>query len=146
MTGISKQRLKEMSDRLSSRITSKVIFSKNSEQRLFQDAVIRAYTTWAPQNWESVDSLFNEHFLTHRAAPFLIAYVKDGVELNPVELANVWAEQLTWFDEEMKQRHITKIVPAATDFLLCFEAEFQSHFHYLGNTGKGMSKVTIQTA
>jgi len=131
MTVLSKQRLKEMSGRLSSWITSNVLLSKNSEQRLFQDAVIRAYTTWAPKNWEWVESLFNEHFLTHRAAPFLIAYVKDGVELNPVELANVWAEQLTWFDEEMKQRHITKLVPAARDLLLCLEAELPSHCNIL---------------
>ena len=131
MTGLSKQRLKEMSGRLSFWITSKVLLSKNSEQRLFQDAIIRAYTTWAPKNWEWVESLFNEHFLTHRAAPFLIAYVKGGVELNPVELANVWAEQLTWFDEEMKQRHITTLVPPATEFLLCLEAELQPQFNIL---------------
>lgn len=145
MTTALKQQLKEMSDRLSFRITNKVRLMKNSEQRLFQDAVTRAYTTWAPQNWEWVDYLFNEYFLTHRAAPFLVAYMKDGIQPDPVELANVWAQQLTWFDDEMKQRHIAKLVPAATDFLRCLEAELQPHLQYLGNSGKGISKVTIQT-
>ena len=117
--------LKKMSNRLSFRITNKVRLMKNSEWRLFQDALSRAFTTWAPQHWEWVDYLFNEHFLAHRAGPFLIACMKDGIQPNPIELANIWAEQLTWFDDEMRQRHIAKLTPAAAEFLRCLEAELQ---------------------
>jgi len=134
MTTALKQQLKEISDRLSFRIPSKVQLMKNSEQRLFQDAVIRAYATWAPQNWEWVDYLFNEHFLTHRAVPFLVTYMKDGIQPDSVELANVWAQQFTWFDDEMKQRHVAKLIPAATEFLRCLEVELQPQLAIRGTS------------
>jgi len=138
MTTALKQQLKEMSDRLSFGITSKIGLIKNSERQLFQDALTRAFTTWAPQNWEWVDYLFNEHFLTHRAAPFLVAYMKDGIQPDPAKLANVWAKQLAWFDDEMKQRHIAKLTPVAAEFLRCLEAELQSYPQFLNNTGEGV--------
>lgn len=134
--------IKQIRNQLNSKVARNVRLINNFEQRLFRDALTRAFTAWAPQHWEWVDYLFNEHFLTHRVAPLLATCRQDGIQLDPVKLANIWAEQLTWFDDEMKQKHMAKIVPAATDFLLCFETELRSHFHYLGNTtNKGMSRV-----
>jgi hypothetical protein len=96
------------------------------ERQAFQAALTRAYATWASSNGEWIDYSFNEHFLTHRAAPLLIRHMKGATPLGEADLANIWAEQFTWFDSEMKQRHIAKLIPAITDFLFCMEAELHS--------------------
>lgn len=121
---------KRIDARINNGLVGKVQLLQNTEQRIFRDALTRAYTIWAPQNWEWVDSLFNEHFLTYRATNFLIKYyMKDRSLPEPIELANLWAEQFKWFDEEMRQRHIAKLTPVAAEFLRSFETELQFHLH-----------------
>jgi hypothetical protein len=100
---------------------------KYCQWRAFQAALIRTYTTWAAHNWESTGSLFNEHFLTQQTGSLLICYVEEGGSPDPVELAEAWAEQLSWFDEEMRQRHIAQLIPIITNFLSCFEIELRAH-------------------
>lgn len=92
------------------------------ERRAFQAALTRAYTIWAPSNWEWVDYSFNEYFLTHQVVPYLIHCWKEAIQPDPTELANLWAEQFTWFDQEIRQRHMAHLMPAVDNFLLCLEA------------------------
>jgi hypothetical protein len=95
------------------------------ERRTFQAALTRAFVTWAPSNWEWVDYSFNEYFLTHQVVPYLIHCRKEAIRPDPTELANLWAEQFTWFDQEMRQRHVVQLMPAVTNFLSFLEAELR---------------------
>jgi hypothetical protein len=97
------------------------------QRRAVQAALTRAYVTWAAHHWEWVDSLLNEHFLTQQAAALLACYVEESRQPDPIKLAEEWAEQLSWFDEAMKQRHIAKLIPAIKDFLGCLEEELLAH-------------------
>ena len=115
-----------------------------SQRRLFQEALIRTYTTWAPHHWEWVDYSFNKHFVMNRAAPLLAGYLKDGLRPDPAELANAWAKQFTWFDEEMRQRHLAKLVPVATYFLRCLEAELLAQPEYRPSFDSHIRKVTSE--
>jgi hypothetical protein len=68
----------------------------------------------------------NEHFLTQQVAPLLVCSLVESRQPDPVELAEAWTEQLSWFDEAMRQRHIAKLIPAISDFLSCLEAELHA--------------------
>jgi hypothetical protein len=85
------------------------------------------YTTWAAHHWEWVDSLLNEHFLTQWAAALLACYVEESRQPDPIRLAEEWAEQLSWFDEKMRERHVVILIPPISDFLGCLEAELLAH-------------------
>jgi hypothetical protein len=96
-----------------------VQWRQNPQQAAFREALTRAYTTWAAHHREWVDYSFNEFFLTHQVAPRL----ERAPQPDPAELAHLWAEQFTWFNEEMRQRHISNLIPAIANFLCCFEVE-----------------------
>lgn len=100
---------------------------KYGQRRAFQAALIRTYNTWATHNWEWVDSLFNEHFLAQQTDSLLSCYMVEGRFPDPVDLAEAWAEQLSWFDQAMRQRHIATLLPAITVYLGCLEEELQAH-------------------
>lgn len=89
------------------------------QQPTFQAALTRAYATWAVHHRVWVDYSFNEFFLMHRVAPRL----ERTPQPDPAELADLWAEQFTWFSEEMRQRHISHLIPAVANFLCCLEVE-----------------------
>ena len=97
------------------------------QRRAFQTALSRAYAAWTPANWEWVDYSFNEHFLTHQVAPYVIRCLEEVTRPDPVQLAKMWAEQFTWFDEEMRQRHVARLIPAISDFLSCLEEVLRAH-------------------
>jgi hypothetical protein len=97
------------------------------QRRTVHAALIRTYAAWTPHHWEWVDSLLNEHFLTQQVAPLLACSLAESRQPDPVELAEAWAEQLSWFNEAMKQRHVAKLIPAISDFLGCLEAELLAH-------------------
>jgi hypothetical protein len=99
---------------------------KYSQRRTFQAALRHAYITWTASNWEWVDYSCNEHFLTYQAAPYLIQALEETTQPDPAQLANVWAEQFTWFDEAMRQRHVAALIPAIISFLSCLEQESSS--------------------
>ena len=96
---------------------------KHRQHRMFQAALRHAYTAWTASNWEWVDYSCNEHFLTFQAAPYLIQALEETTPPDSAQLANVWAEQFTWFDEAMRQRHVAALIPAITHFLDCLEIE-----------------------
>ena len=121
------QGLKKMIERLNIETIRLMRLKRSGQHQALQQAVIRTYNVWAPQNWEWVDSLFNEHFLTHRAVPVLIRYLDDSRQSAAVELANAWSEQLSWFDVERKRRHIANLIPTAAHFLRCLDAELGVH-------------------
>lgn len=100
---------------------------RNLRQRVFRGALTRTYATWAPHHWEWVEYCFNEHFVMHKIAPYLICCLEHTTRPELAELANTWAEQFTWFDEKMRQRHIARLIPAVSNFLTILEAELSVH-------------------
>lgn len=97
------------------------------QRRAFQAALSRAYAAWSSRHWEWVDYSFNQHFLTHQVAPYLIHCQEESTRPDPTELAERWAEQFTWFDAAMRQKHVASLIPAICDFLDCLEVELRAH-------------------
>lgn len=149
MTGTLKLQLIDMIDQLSFGITGKVLSSKNlaqslqtminapgiknivpkwaeqlSQVRAFRVALINAYTTCAGHYYPKWSSYFyDEQFRAHGAAHLLASYRGNATRPEPSELANIWAEQITWLSEEAKQKHIDELVPVASRLLYCLEIE-----------------------
>ena len=95
-------------------------------QRLaFQVALSRAYTAFVRHYPQWAASLFDEHFLTHRAAPFLARCLTRGAAPDPVELAGAWADQMSLAAAE-RQRRIAELTPACADFLGWLESELRA--------------------
>jgi hypothetical protein len=117
---------------------------RNIQRRAFRVALVRAYTRWAPHHWEWVDYFFNEHFLTYRAGPYLIDCLADNTRPDPVELAALWAEQVRWCDEELRQRRIDRLVPVAVHFLACLETELGACPEFQPNSMAMLQRQAVQ--
>ena len=94
--------------------------------RIFNSAVRCAYVNFTIQYPEWTNSLFDEHFLSHRAKELLAPIMKHGSYPQPVELALAWDEQVGPASDAIRQRRIAEITPAIADFLKMLEAEFSS--------------------
>lgn len=91
-------------------------------QRLaLRKTVARAFERFACEHPCWANSLFDEHFLTHRAAPLLDRYVYSANRLSPAELAAAWSEQCP--SPNAVARDLSEVVAAAADFLHHLEAE-----------------------
>ena len=102
----------------------RIQLKRNSQGQAFQAALTWAYLTCARHYYPKWTSYFmDEEFRTHGAALLLGCYLKNGAYPEPAELANIWADQMMWLSEEVRQRHIAELVPVASRFLLCLEAE-----------------------
>lgn len=88
-----------------------------SRRRTLRQAIAHVYPAFARRYPEWVNYLFDEQFLQQRAFPLLTQYLAYKVVPTPFELAQIWAEQFTWSNLEMKERHIARLMPIATDFL-----------------------------
>ncbi|GAB4452734.1 MAG: hypothetical protein Fur0044_47740 [Anaerolineae bacterium] len=88
-----------------------------AQQRALRRAIAHNYPSFAATYPEWTDYLFDNYFLNQRAFPVLARYLNYKVVPTPFELAQVWAEQLTWSNLEMKERHVAQLMPVATDFL-----------------------------
>jgi hypothetical protein len=97
------------------------------QRRAWRAALSRAYAAWISRHWEWVDYSFNEYFLTHQVAPYLIHCQEEGAQPNPAELAAMWAEQFTWFNQALRQRHIASLIPAISELLSCLETELRAY-------------------
>jgi hypothetical protein len=83
-----------------------------------QEAIDRAYETFARQNpaWEA--ALFDRHFLEHAAGEAL----GDPYGVEPLDLARAWADQFGT-SAEGKQRSVRRAMPAATEFVRLLRIE-----------------------
>src|SRR5437867_13119460 len=70
-----------------------------AQQVAFKIALARAYTTFTNQYPQWADSLFDEHFLKHRASPLLARCLLRNRPPTPMELATAWADQIGLADE-----------------------------------------------
>jgi hypothetical protein len=92
----------------------------------FRMCLSRAYATFAHHYPDWVETLFDEHFVQHRAAPLLKRYLRPLCPPAPIELATLWATQFS-SDSSAAKRYATELIPAAADFLGWLEAELHHH-------------------
>jgi hypothetical protein len=78
------------------------------------------YPTWTA-------CLFDEYFLTHRAAPLLARYIRAEVRPTPFELASAWDEQFGPAAMTIRTQRIADLMPAAEYFLQQLEAELSRY-------------------
>jgi len=105
--------------------TLRAALGRDPQRLAFQVALGRAYTAFARHCPQWAASLFDEHFLTHRAAPFLACCLARGASPDPAGLAGAWADQMSLPAEERRQR-IAELTPACTDFLCWLESELRA--------------------
>jgi hypothetical protein len=116
-----------LSDNLNINNIVHIQLKRNSQRRAFRGAVTWAYTTCARHYYPKWASYFlDEEFRAHGADRLLACYLKGIAYPKPAELANVWADQMLWLSEETRQRHIAELVPVASRFLRCLEAELRT--------------------
>ncbi len=94
-----------------------------AQHKTFQRALTRAFAAFAQQYPEWAASHFDHHFLTQGAASPLIGSLKSTTWPPPADLANAWADQMTWFTREKRQKLVAELTPVASDFLRLLEAE-----------------------
>ena len=98
----------------------------NTQRRAFDQAVARAFATFARHYPQWAASFFDTHFLTHGAEPLLIGYIMQLGSTDPSALADAWAEQLSWFESKTRQARTAELIPAASCFLHWLEAELHA--------------------
>lgn len=93
------------------------------QRQTLRQAIARIYPSFARQYPDWVDYFFDEHFLRQRAFPLLAAYMAYKAMPTPFEIARVWAEQFTWSNLEMKEQHVSQLMPVVSDFLRRLDKE-----------------------
>ena len=95
-------------------------------QRLaFQVALARAFPRFAHAYPQWIESLFDEHFLTHQAASLLARTLVRTNMLTPAELATAWADQMG-LNERQRTQFIAELTPVASNFLRWLDAELRT--------------------
>jgi hypothetical protein len=96
--------------------------TEKQRRRRFRQALARTYGSYSTRYPQWTSALFDEHFLTGRAYPFLNAYGQGDADRDPAALAKLWAEQM-WFSPEKRQDRALVMTPAAACFLNLLDAE-----------------------
>lgn len=95
---------------------------RDYRRRMIRAAIRNAYALFAQQHPQWVAVLFDEHFLTERAAPLWRRYQNEGALPTPLELAVLWGEQVNT-SPELKHRHVGEMKLAAACFLALLATE-----------------------
>ncbi len=86
-----------------------------------KDILRQAFRIFARKHPEWAASLFDEHFLTHRAAPILARHLASPIPPDAVALAHAWTEQI-WVAPDQRRAKLDELTPIAADFLRAFSA------------------------
>jgi hypothetical protein len=97
---------------------------RDPQQLAFKIALTKTYTAFAAKHPEWAQSLFDEHFLTHRASPSLALCIQRDSRARPESLAIAWADQME-YQGDARQERIAGVEPVAADFLGLFAAELR---------------------
>lgn len=108
------------------------------ERRVLRRAVRQAYLRFARSypNW--VASLFDAHFVDVHLLPLLQRAAQTGDKVTPMQVAEAWARQVSILPS-LRQRHIVRVLPAATCFLSMVADE-------LAERQVGQSTTLVETA
>ncbi|MCL4295517.1 MAG: hypothetical protein KJ077_07310 [Anaerolineae bacterium] len=96
---------------------------RTRQRRALHQAIARVYPSFARQYPDWVDYFFDEPFVRQRAFPLLVENLANKAIPTPITLARIWAEQFTWSNPEVKERHMAQLVPVAADFLRRLDQE-----------------------
>lgn len=109
--------------------------SRNAQHRAFRAALRRSYTMCARHyypKWASY--LLDEEFQAHGAGRLRACYLEGVTCFEPADLAALWADQMGWWlSEVLKERHTAELLPVASRFLRCLEAELCGHPEFQPN-------------
>lgn len=95
------------------------------QQTALRKAQARAFRTFAAHEPRWADSLFDEHFLSHAAAPLLQRCLQPGGGPSAVELAAAWCAQLS--DTGAEPRGFAEAIAASARFLALLDRELGSY-------------------
>jgi hypothetical protein len=133
MSNKVKQLLRKMIDKLNNNIVHFQL-KRSSQGQAFQTALTWAYLTCARHYYPKWASYFlDEAFQAHGADRLLACYLKGTAYLTPTELATLWADQMLWLRAQTRQRHLAELIPIATRFLRCLEAELHGRLGFQAN-------------
>jgi hypothetical protein len=124
MNGIAEQTMGKILGDLNFKRGIRLGSNRSPRHRAFRVALTHAYTVCARHyypKWASY--LLDEQFQARGARRLHACYLMGVTCFQPADLAAFWADHMGWFSEEVKQRHIAELVPVASRFLRCLEAE-----------------------
>ena len=109
------------------------------QRRTLRRAVRQAYFNFARHypNW--VATLFDEHFVMTHLLPTLQRAADAGDKVTPVQVAELWARQVSMLPS-LRQKHSARMIPAATHFLCMVADELAA-----SNVGPS-ANVLVETA
>jgi hypothetical protein len=88
-----------------------------------QQAIARAYLRFAPAYPRWAQSLFDDYFLRHAAAPLLRRAVRPQQHPSAFELAQAWWTQLARPAADGREDQLAEVIPVAAAFLDELDAE-----------------------
>ncbi len=91
------------------------------QKRTLRRAVTLAYRAFANRNPQWVAALFDEYFVLTHVLPLLQNAAKSGDKVTPLQIAELWARQVSMLPS-MRQQHTARMMLAATHFL-CMVAD-----------------------
>lgn len=106
--------------------------AQRQQRQVILQATLRAYTAFSEQYPEWAASLFDRHFVAQQVAPRLTNNPE------PAELAQLWAEQISWVNPEKKQKLIAEVTPVVCNFLRLVASELPN--------GQITGKLVVYTA
>lgn len=86
-------------------------------------ALKRAYTKFKNEHPDWTASLFDWHFITHRAAPILDAVSEEHPGEIAPRLVEAWVNQLKGYQGDSKRQLMTEAEPAVREFLELLQFE-----------------------
>jgi hypothetical protein len=102
----------------------RALLQRDPQKLAFKVVLTRTYATFDSQHPQWTESLFDEHFLAHRAAPLLARALLRDHPPTSTELAQAWADQVGT-SEESRARIIARVEPVAADFLDIYTDELR---------------------
>ena len=128
---------------------AKKLLKKDPQRIAFKIALAKSFRNFQFQYPELVDSLFDEHFLQHTAAPLLARMAESGQPVTPAELTAVWAKQFG--NEESKHnKSSTELQEPFKYFLNSFDRELRNReelqFIFNRNSTDKLAEAAASTA
>ena len=97
------------------------------QQAMLRTARAQAFAQFAEAHPRWAESLFDEHFLSHAAAPLIARAVEPANRPSPSELAAAWFAQCAAPGASARDADLTEVAMAAAEFLRYLDAALQPY-------------------
>jgi len=105
--------------------SSKKLLQKDPQTIAVKIALAKSFRKFQRQYPHLADSLFDEHFLQHRAAPLLAQMVESGQPVTSADLALAWAKQMS-NEDAARQKLSAELQEPFKYFIDCFDRELRN--------------------